>query len=313
VLVPSLPPLPDITVLEDTTNFPTVSVASTCVNPVTPAVTCFGHVMSGSNLFALPTLQPAQLNQPWANRRLIQTPGPVVLPPSFGTLCVVPATQAANVSTGTTGNFSVDVTATDGDRCRPLIIPSITFPCTEIVPGTKTVHVVPGGAATGSWSQVAAPGSSLNTCTTILTDILTIPCGAATIGSISNSMSGATGGLALSVAQVGCTSVISGTLTVSVTGGGGGGGSGGISSGFRIGTVLTHYPDSTVACATSYPPRSIVPVFDQFGLIGSAGTEVDPSLNTLTNRSGSVLSVGDVVTLSHVAGTSTPAQWAVLT
>jgi hypothetical protein len=374
--VPPRSSLPDLT---DPAYYPTAGHTDTCVDTWTPYRNCLDqytdsppYLIRITRPWSFTTVTPAQLSLPWATRATASVPVVPLVPPSLGTLCPVPSVQPGTSQTGTTGALGLTIQPYNGDTCQLEVIPSVVFPCTQILPGNKTINLIPAGSSVGAATPVgsitgtAVPTSSgTYTGATPFTYTVTVSTagmanGAAQV-TVTSSPSGdgggpysVTSGSSISVGSHGakvtfgpttsatlasgnqwtitattgaptwvqtvtnnfsgnsCISIVSDTITLPVLGSGSSSAASS-ASGFTVGTMMNHTPDPTSPCATAYPPGSVVPIYDGLGLLGTAGTEVDPTANTLTNASNSVLSVGDTVSLSaEFDSPATPKLWSVL-
>ncbi len=297
-------PLPD---LDDTTLFPVVAHAPICTDTWAPTRTCFLTPLHRLRPYGLPTEPLARLTFPWARRNLFRVPVVPLVPPSLGTKCPTLVVDEVDFNTGNVANFEMTVEKGGGDACQPVIVPTITFPCTQIESGGKTVIMVPGGDE-GSWVQTPDNQTQPVSCLTILNDVLTIPCSRLEIGSVTTSFGSdnLSGSLTLTTSQTGCNPTLAANLSLTSTGGAG------VSAGFFVGE--TGEPDESSTCVVSYPPDSIVPVFDRYGLLGDPETQLDPVENVFTNKSNNTLTDGDPIFLSQLAEQTVgePVQWVVL-
>ena len=267
------------------------------------------------------TVPLEQLTLAWATRKSVESPVSIV-PPSIGTLCIPPTVQQPSLqfgtlATGTTGSLVIDVTPFLNDKCNQAITPVITFPCTQLVAGQKTVNMTTT-STDASWLQTINPTYANATCTSVINDVLNIPCQKVQIGTVSTSLTHITGSFTMSTSSspIGAAqcpaTLINASLDLTSTGGGGisVGGTGAQPASvtlwpFLVGTSGSHSLNPSSACATSYPPGAVVPIFDSQGLMGTPGVQLNPATNTITNVSSTCMSDGDTVSL-YADGSQSP-------
>ncbi len=297
--------LPD---LLDTTKYPEVTHAPSCTDTWSPTRTCFLTPLHHVRPYGLPTVPLATLKFPWARRNFFHIPAVPLIPPSLGTFCAgITATNPPPPLVGDAAEFNVEI---KGSKCHPILTPHIIFPCTQLLAGPKEITMERGGLA-AEWTQTVEPTPTPTSCITTLIDSLVIPCSAITVAPIAVTGDGKiTGALTFSPTVTGCNTAFTGTLELSSSGGGG------ASGGFFVGTTGSHTTNASDACTTSYPPGSVVPIYDKNGMFGTPNVQLDASLNTFTNRSNATFTDGDAVSLSEVQeltpGPHIPALWAVL-
>ncbi len=130
--------LPDLT---NTTKYPVVAHAPSCVDAQPAPSTCFPDLINIVRPFAFPTEALGQLSQPLSRLHNL-----LPIPPSVGTHCPSPRVDlvAANAGkqTGNEPDVGFEIARPENDACLPLFIPKITFPCTAVTgdtPGTVTM------------------------------------------------------------------------------------------------------------------------------------------------------------------------------